>query len=101
MWDCGLVRPVRKFLQIAFVACGVAGSATAGPIEDAVEARLRGDYAGALRLLRPLAAKGDPVAQSNLGFMYATGQGLPRNLTEAAKWYRSAAEQGRAAAQYN
>ena len=33
--------------------------------------------------------------------MYTFGQGVPQNYTEAAKWYRLAAEQGNAQAQYN
>jgi TPR repeat protein len=48
-----------------------------------------------------LAEQGHTVVQSNLGFMYATGEGVPENDTEAVKWYRKAAEQGHAAAQYN
>lgn len=40
------------------------------------------------------AEQGDALAQSQLGFMYAMGQGVFRNYAEAAKWYRKAAEQG-------
>jgi uncharacterized protein len=62
---------------------------------------LRGDYATALRLLQPLADKGDGVAQLNLGVMYEDGEGVPQDYTEAVKWYRRAAEQGIVGAQYN
>jgi TPR repeat protein len=31
--------------------------------------------------------------------MYATGEGVPQDYKEAAKWFRKAAEQGQAAAQ--
>jgi len=85
----------------AAIVLGLAAPAAADPIDDAVAARLNGDYARALKLLRPLADGGNAVAQSNLGFMYATGMGLPQDRAEAAKWYRRAAEQGRANAQYN
>jgi uncharacterized protein len=61
----------------------------------------KGDYAGALKELRPLAQKGDAKAQSSLGLMYATGRGVPQNSVEAEKWIRKAAEQGLAEAQYN
>jgi hypothetical protein len=61
----------------------------------------KGDYAGALKEIRPLAQKGDSNAQSNLGMMYATGRGVPQNSIEAEKWIRKAAEQGLAEAQYN
>ena len=33
--------------------------------------------------------------------MYFNGEGVPKDLKEAAKWYRLAAEQGLASAQYN
>src|SRR5450755_4734429 len=39
----------------------------AGTFEDAVDAHARGDYAKALRLIRPLANDGDASAQFNLG----------------------------------
>ena len=35
-----------------------------------------------------------------LGFMYANGRGVPEDDAEAVKWYRKAAEQGHAEAQY-
>ena len=59
----------------------------AGPLEDAAAALDRSDYATALRLFRPLAEKGNPRAQFNLGFMYANGRGVPKNYAEALKWY--------------
>jgi len=33
--------------------------------------------------------------------MYDKGQGVPQDYAEALKWYRKAAEQGFAEAQYN
>ena len=33
--------------------------------------------------------------------MYASGEGVPENDTEAVKWYRLAAEQGHAVAQFH
>ena len=73
----------------------------AGPFEDAAAAYNKGDYATALRLLRPLAHQGDAAARYNLGLMYAAGQGVPQDYAEAVKWYRLAANQGYAYAQYN
>ena len=35
------------------------------------------------------------------GYMYATGEGVPQDGVEAVAWYRQAAEQGDAKAQYN
>ncbi len=39
--------------------------------------------------------------QNNLGSMYAYGRGVPQDDAEAVRWYRQAAEQGAAEAQYN
>ncbi len=45
------------------------------------------------------AAEGDSDAQYNLGLVYESGESRPRNLAEAAKWYRKAAERGHVKAQ--
>jgi TPR repeat protein len=66
----------------------------------AVDAFARGDYATALRLFRPLANQADAPAQFYVGWMYANGQGVPKNDAEAARWYRLAADQDLASAQY-
>lgn len=51
--------------------------------------------------LKTAAEKGSAVAQNNLAAMYATGEGVTRDLATAAKWYGQAAEQGYAIAQFN
>jgi Sel1 repeat len=58
-------------------------------------------YATALRLFRPLADKGDDVAQFDLGVLYNKGWGVPRDYVQTAKWYRLAAAQGNVDARYN
>jgi TPR repeat protein len=42
----------------------------------------------------------DPQTQYNQDTAYWYGNGVPQNYGEAAKWYRKAAEQGYAEAQY-
>ncbi|MCI0427175.1 MAG: sel1 repeat family protein [Nitrospiraceae bacterium] len=61
----------------------------------------RGDYATALREWQPLAKQGHAVAQYNLGLLYANGQGVPKDDTQAQQWYEKAAVQGHANAQVN
>ena len=51
--------------------------------------------------IRRQAEQGNVSAQSYLGFMYETGEGVPQNGAEAVKWYRLAADQGDAVAQIN
>lgn len=50
--------------------------------------------------LRKKAEAGDSVSQFNLGLRYAKGDGVPKERTEAAKWFRKAAEQGHPKAQF-
>ena len=49
--------------------------------------------------IRSKAEAGDPAAQYNLGGMYRSGEGVPKDAAEAVKWYRKAADQGHAPAQ--
>src|SRR5512137_2931812 len=51
--------------------------------------------------LRAKAEKADAESQCNLGFIYAKGEGVPKDAAEAVKWFRKAAEQELASAQYN
>jgi hypothetical protein len=67
----------------------------------AAAAYLRGDYATAISIFRSLADQGDALAQTNLGALYANGQGVAQDYAEAAWWYRKAADQGDALAQNN
>jgi tetratricopeptide (TPR) repeat protein len=65
----------------------------------------RQDYGtphSSLRELKVAAMQGHIVAQFNLGWMYAKGEGgVQRDYAQAIKWYRMAAEQGDAWAQNN
>ena len=54
-----------------------------------------------LAQLRALAEQGNAVAQYNLGFRYANGDGVPQDNAEAERSYRLAAYQGHADAQYS
>ena len=54
-----------------------------------------------IQALSARALAGDAGAQLALGYAYDTGRGVGRNLAEAAKWYRLAADQGLAQAQHN
>jgi len=92
-------RPVRIvfFLLLTLL---VVVSAIADPLSDAFVALDRHDYATALRLLRPLAEKGNAEAQCQLGLMYFDGEGVPKDATEGTKWVLRAAEQGHEGAQW-
>jgi TPR repeat protein len=54
----------------------------------------------AVLCFRKAAEKGYAPAQTNLAQMYAQGKGLPKDPSEAIKWFRRAAMQGDAGAQF-
>ena len=83
------------------VLLGSAGISWSADFQKGVATYNSGDYATALRELKPLAEQGDAKSQYNLGFMYRKGQGVPQDYKTAVKWYRLAAEQGDADAQGN
>jgi uncharacterized protein len=94
-------EPDLQAVAALMLAVSFASSVAAGALEDGVAAYEKGDYATALRLLRPIADQGDAGAQYNLGLMYANGQGVPQDYAAAVNWYRKAAEQGDNGAQVN
>ena len=91
-----LLRRIAIGLVLAFLG---ALPAMAQDFQKGMAAAKRGDYASALKELRPLAEKGDSRAQSKLASMYRNGLGVPKNYAEAIKWYRRAIDQGSATAQ--
>jgi hypothetical protein len=61
---------------------------------DGVQALVRGDYAAAVRILRPLAEEvpaPEPLAQFFMASLYESGQGVPLNPTRACGLYLRAA----------
>jgi TPR repeat protein len=92
---------LKRAIAAIFLASAFAAPVAAGTFDDAVDAHARGDYAKALRLIRPLANDGDAAAQFNLGLMYLAGHGVQQDDSAAALWFRKATEQGYAPAQSN
>jgi uncharacterized protein len=52
------------------------------------------DFAEAAKWYRLAADQGYALAQSNLGLMYAKGQGVPQDLVLAYMWFSLSATQG-------
>lgn len=82
---------------LVFVAVAVA-PARAGTPSDRMAAERRED--GSVGRVSFLAHRGNAHSQAVLGFMYATGHGVPQNCERAVGWDQHAAEQGDATAQY-
>ena len=72
-----------------------------GDLEAAKTALIEGNYTDAVRQLTPIARAGNSEAQSLLGTLYQTGQGVEQNLSIAASLYTAAARDGDAEAQFN
>jgi uncharacterized protein len=87
----------KDALAAVILLLSIAAPVAAAEYDDAYA---RGDYATTLRLVRPLADRGDADAQYRLGFMYAHGEGVTQDYVFAVIWYRKAAEQGYGDAQY-
>ncbi|WP_279480969.1 tetratricopeptide repeat protein [Aureimonas sp. SK2] len=85
---------------VARAADDPAGTDGASASAQAYGAFQRGYYLSALRLAEPLANLGDPAAQTLLGEIYGRGLGVPRDETEAARWYGVAAKAGVPEAQF-
>jgi TPR repeat protein len=59
------------------------------------------DKKEAARWFFQAARQGHAEAQSNLGWIYARGEGVAVNKAEAARWWKKAAAQGDSLARHN
>ena len=90
---------MKKLLIALTFVLGVHGRAMAGFTEGA-NAYNAGNYALALKEIKPLALSGNRDAQHLLGLMYYMGRGIERDYQQAMAWHRKAARQGKPDAQY-
>lgn len=92
----------HRFLAVgAFVLLLCTSTAVrADPYSDGLVALLNGDYASALRLLRPLAEEGNLGAASMVGGMYLGGFGVEKDCGKAESLIGHAADGGYPRAQY-
>jgi cell division septation protein DedD len=88
-----------KYLVAAALALAAAAPISAQSVKAGIEAWQQANYAGAVAIWRPLAEKGDPDAQFNLGQAYRLGRGVSTNLAAAKTWFGRAAAQGHVDAQ--
>src|SRR5262249_61848449 len=92
---------MKLTLKHAFAAVllmlGLAAPVAAGPLEDGYTAYTRGDFATAMRLMRPLADQGYVTAQTVVGLMYYFNYG--GDYVSAYMWVTLAAAQGEAFAE--
>jgi TPR repeat protein len=79
---------------LVLAAAAPALAIQAKSVRDGIEAWQRSDYAQAIAIWRPLAAKGDSDAAFNLGQAYRLGRGVPVDLAAAKGWLEKAAKAG-------
>jgi uncharacterized protein len=91
----------RLVVIAVLVLLAIGEPARASAVSEGVAAFRRGDFPTAVRILGPLAERGNAEAQALLGFMYEYGRGVPQNAVVAVHWYVCAAEQGNPAGQYH
>src|SRR5258707_13700482 len=98
-------RGLRTFLTLCLSYCLLALAVAAGQQKqsparhrtiDELSRAVRSGDAQALVELRDLGNRGNATAQFELGVIYESGDGLPKNPESAAQWYRKAAERGNA-----
>ena len=89
-------RRIFRHAVLTTVAVAVLSLAGLGPPVQAQDTPSAQELAD----LRARAEAGDATAQLDLGLMYGTGRGVPQDFAEAVGWYRKAAEQGTALAQF-
>jgi len=89
----------RRYLVAAALLMLTAAPVSAQSVKAGIDAWQRSDYSGAVTIWRPLAEKGDPDAQFNLGQAYRLGRGVPTNLAAAKTWFERSANQGHVDAQ--
>ena len=96
-----MISQIRAISLVAVALFAGVVAAPAADFSEGMKAYDRGNYATALRIFRQFADQGDAKAQTHLGRMYNSGQGVPQDYAAAVKWFRKAADQGYAYAQFS
>jgi hypothetical protein len=85
---------LRQAIAPILLLLSIAAPVAAGPLEDGNAAYKRGDYATAMRILRPLADQGDGMAEATVGLMYQHNFGVPLDFVTAYMWFSLGAAHG-------
>ena len=95
------MKQILQILGAALILIIFASVAAGGNLEEGLEAFNSGDFNKAYELYLIEAKKGNAIAQTNLGTLFALGKGVPQDEKEAAQWFRKSAAQGEVIAQSN
>ena len=103
MYGMGVGVPKNETMRVAWL-CKAAESGHAeaqyylGSLYDRGLGGLPKDGSKALALYRQSAAQEHPYGEFTLGLLYEHGRGVSKDVEEAIRWYRRAAEHGEEAA---
>ena len=92
---------VKALIVLILSLMPAAQAADGSSFVDGLAAYDAGRYEETVRIWQELAAQGDAMAQLGLAGLYRSGEGVRRDLAEAARLYRLAARQGNPDAQVN
>lgn len=93
---CGWFRGASALSASVLLATALLATSRCFAADAGVDAYLSGDYQGALQLLQPRAASGDPIAEFWLGVAYSEGHGVAQDQAEGLGWFEKAAAHGSA-----
>ena len=83
-----------SFRLLVTLVLVMATSLVNADIGDGVKAWQKGDYKTAFTEWESIAINGDPIAQYNLGMLYARGEGVIGDMRQAWYWFIKSADQG-------
>ncbi len=92
---------VASTILLSMNACGGSRSLPATEDRSPHIAKQVAALAAPIQQLHKQAEKGDAEAQFNLGLLYDRGREVPKDKSEALRWYRLAADKGFAPAQHS
>jgi hypothetical protein len=90
-----------RAIAVVAVIFLVVPAAAADGLGDGLAAYDRGDYRSALEAWKGAAATGNVAAMNAIAGLYAQGEGVRRDPSVAAAWYRRSAERGNPIGQLN
>ena len=92
---------VKKLFFLLFLLSSLPIYASENEFQKGYDLAKQGKYLEAFKVWKPLAEKGNDLAQYSLGVMYRDSLGIEQNYKLAEKWTRLSAEQGNPTAAFN
>jgi TPR repeat protein len=95
-----LLRTAGTLVWLLAASAGFGGLPAHADFEAGMQAYHEKNYKLALENWLPAAQSGDPHAQHMLGFLFAHGRGVAKDLKQTVEWWQRAAKQGHLPAQF-